>query len=149
MFDFPTSFGVSGQGISNGLFVRKESLGNVVIYSGYSDLDGFIVESCHRNMDNKGTFGVVSANHSEGDVIQTQNRKSAEKYFFSSIEPQFSQISHIVFLNLLDNPVNIKYSINYTKQTGYWLRNNVKIKIDIKTRYNLTDKFERGKAGII
>lgn len=39
--------------------------GNVAIYLDYSDLGGFIVESCRKKMDNKVTFGVVSVNHSE------------------------------------------------------------------------------------
>ena len=55
----------------SGLFVRKVSAGNVAIYLGYSDLGGYIVESCRQIVDNKVTFGVVSVNHSEGGVIQT------------------------------------------------------------------------------
>ena len=60
-----------GGKIQNGLFVRKVSTGNMAIYLGYSDLGGFIVESYSQIVDNKVTFGVVSVNHSEGDVIQT------------------------------------------------------------------------------
>ena len=55
----------------NGLFVRKVSAGKVTIYLSYSELGGFIVESCRQIVDNKVTFGVVSVNHSEGGVIQT------------------------------------------------------------------------------
>ena len=69
---------------------------------GYSDLGGYIVESCRQIVDNKVTFGVVSVNHSEGDVIQTQSRKTAEKYFFKrpiKTQPKggrkiFFQMSH-------------------------------------------------------
>ena len=56
--------------------------GNVVIYLGFSDLGGFIVESCRQIVDNKVTFWVVSVKYSEGGKVQTQSRKSAEKYFF-------------------------------------------------------------------
>ena len=42
--------------IQNGLFVRKVPEGNVAIYLGYSDLGGFIVESCRQIVDNKVTF---------------------------------------------------------------------------------------------
>ena len=59
--------------------------GNVAIYLGYGDLGGFIVESCRQIVDNKVTFWVVSVNHSEGDVIQTQSRNTAEKYFFKCL----------------------------------------------------------------
>ena len=63
----------------------------MAIYLGYSDLGGFIVESYRQIVDNKVTFGVVSVNHSEGDVIQTQSRKTAEKYFFKCpIKTHFS-----------------------------------------------------------
>ena len=40
------------------------------------------MESCRQIVDEKVTFCVVSVNHSEGDVIQTQSQNSAEKYFF-------------------------------------------------------------------
>ena len=54
----------------------------MAIYLGYSDLGEFIVESCCQIVGNKVTFWVVSVKYSEGDVIQTQSRISAEKYFF-------------------------------------------------------------------
>lgn len=76
-FRLASEFG--SEEIQNGLFIRKVSSGNVAIYLGYSDLGGFIVESCRQIVDNKVTFGVVSVNHSEGDVIQTLSRKLAEK----------------------------------------------------------------------
>ena len=53
--------------------------GNVAIYFGFSDLGGFIVESCRQIVDEKVTFGVISVNHSEGGKVQTQSRKAAEK----------------------------------------------------------------------
>ena len=55
------------------------SSGNVAIYLDYSDLGVFIVENCRQIVDNKVTFWVVSVNHSEGDKVQTQSQKSAEK----------------------------------------------------------------------
>ena len=61
---------------------EKCHLGNVSIYLGYSDLDGLLVESCRQIVDNKVPFWVISVNHSEGGKVQTQSRKSAEKYFF-------------------------------------------------------------------
>ena len=60
-----------GGEFQNGLFVREVSSGNMAIYLGYSDLGGFIVESCRQIEDNKVTFWVVSVKYSEGDVIQT------------------------------------------------------------------------------
>ena len=58
------------------------SSGNVAIYLGFSDLGGFIVESCRQIVDEKVTFGVVSVKYSEGGKVKTQSRKAAEKYFF-------------------------------------------------------------------
>ena len=63
-FRLVSEFG--GGEFQNGLFVRNVSSENVAIYLGYSDLGGFIVESCRQIVDNKVTFGVVSVNHSEG-----------------------------------------------------------------------------------
>ena len=60
-----------GREFQNGLFVREVSAGNVVLYLGFSDLGGFIVENCRQIVDNKVTFWVVSVNLSEEGVIQT------------------------------------------------------------------------------
>ena len=81
------------------------STGNVAIYLDYSDLGGFIVESCRQISDNKVTFWVVSVNHSEVDIIQTLSRKSAEKYFFKCLikTQKPTQTSGGSFLNLPDN----------------------------------------------
>ena len=76
------------------------SAGNVAIYLGYSDLGGFIVESCRQIMDNKVTFGVVSVNHSEEGKVQTQSRKAAEKCFFKG--PIKTQIASQIIIKKTD-----------------------------------------------
>ena len=68
-FRLASEFG--GVEFQNGLFVRKVSSGNVAIYLGYSDLGRFIQDFYGKIEDEKVAFGVVSVNHSEGDVIQT------------------------------------------------------------------------------
>ena len=55
-FTFRLASKFRGGEFQNGLFVRKVSSGNVAIFLGYSDLDGFIVESCRQIVDNKVTF---------------------------------------------------------------------------------------------
>ena len=55
-FELPTSFRVWGEKFQNGLFVRKVSAGNTLLYLAFSDLGGFIVESYRQIVDNKVTF---------------------------------------------------------------------------------------------
>ena len=86
----------------------------MAIYLSYSDLSGFIVESCRQIVDEKVTFGVVSVNHSEGDVIQTYSRKLAEKYFFKCpIKTHFSNVP------LKPIPLNPKYLYTQTLKTAW------------------------------
>ena len=87
---------------------------NVAIYLGFSDLGGFIVESCHQIVDNKVTFGVVSVKYSEGGKVQTQSRKAAEKYFFKCpIKTQFIVES---YRQIVDNKVTFwVVSVNHSE----------------------------------
>ena len=73
----------------------------MAIYLGYSDLGGFIVESCRQIVDNKVTFWVVSVNHSEEGKVQTQSRKAAEKCFFKCPIK-----THLLYQNNLSSRTN-------------------------------------------
>ena len=81
------------------------SAGNALLYLAFSDLGGFIVESCRQIVDNKVTFWVVSVNHSEEGKVQTQSRKAAEKYLNKSfILTNFNRLmTNISFIILHHN----------------------------------------------
>lgn len=55
-FELPTSFRVWKCVVSKRTFCPESVNGKMAIYLGYSDLSGFIVESCRQNMDNKVTL---------------------------------------------------------------------------------------------
>ena len=113
-FRLASEFG--GGEFQNGLFVRKVSAGNALLYLAFSDLGGFIVEICHQISDNKVTFGVVSVNQSEGGKSQTQCQTSAEKYFFKC--PIKTQKGIIKGVEVNSTPKAIKNSPGWTRTSN-------------------------------